>query len=93
MIRSIGYRVGICPFKVNCDAVTDSLLLHGAAEVSFNLRNALNDRSVDVAGVTATIYMYYSIRKNLETYQIEPCSVLPLAIRKQSCGLIRAHDE
>ena len=71
------------------------LLLHGAAEVSFNLRNALNDRSVehDVAGVTATIYMYYFIRKNVETYQIEPCSVLPSAIRKQSCGLIRAHDE
>ena len=70
MIRSIGYRVGICPFKVNSDAVTDTLLLHGVAEVSFNLRNALNDRSVehDVAGVTATIYMYYFIRENVETY-------------------------
>ena len=55
MIRSIAdYRVGICPFKVNkCDAVTDTLLLHGAAEVSFNLRNAPNDRSV--VGVNATI--------------------------------------
>ena len=55
MIRSIAdYRVGICPFKVNkCDAVTYTLLLHGAAEVSFNLRNTLNDRSV--VGVTATI--------------------------------------
>ena len=70
MTRSIGYRVGICPFKVTSDAVTDTLLLHGAAEVSFNLRNALNDRSVehDVAGVTATIYMYYFIRINVQTY-------------------------
>ena len=59
MIRSIAdCRVSICPFKVNkCDAVTDTLLFHDVAEVSFNLRNALNDRSVehDVAGVTATI--------------------------------------
>ena len=55
MIRSIAdYRVGICSLKVNkCDAVTDTLLLHGAAEVTFNLRNAPNDRSV--VGVNATI--------------------------------------
>ena len=37
--------------------------------------------------------MYYFIRKNVETYQIEPCPVLSLAVRNQSCGLIRAHDE
>ena len=55
MIRSIAdYRVGIYPLKVNkWDAVTDTLLLHGAAEVTFNLRNAPNDRSV--VGVNATI--------------------------------------
>ena len=37
--------------------------------------------------------MYYFIRKNVKTYQIEPFPVLPLAVRKQSCDLIRAHDE
>ena len=37
--------------------------------------------------------MYYFIRKNVKTYQIEPFPVLSLAIRKQSCDLIRAHDE
>ena len=37
--------------------------------------------------------MYYFIRKNVETYQIELCPVLSLAVRKQSCDLIRAHDE
>ena len=31
--------------------------------------------------------MYYFIRKNVETYQIEPFPVLPLAVRKQSCDL------
>ena len=47
-------RVGIC-FNVNKCDVTDTLLLHGAAEVSFNRRKALNDRSAehDVAGFTA----------------------------------------
>ena len=86
MIRSIAdYRVGICPFKVNkCDAVTDTLLLHGAAEQytewSFCSGCHCND-------------MYYFIWKNVETYQIEPFPVLSLAVRKQSCDLIRAHDE
>ena len=37
--------------------------------------------------------MYYFIWKNVETYQIEPFPVLSLAVRKQSCDLIRAHDE
>ena len=39
MIRSMSlsdYRVGICPFNVNkCGNVADTLLPHGAAEVSF----------------------------------------------------------
>ena len=37
--------------------ITDTLLPHGVARVSFNLRNALNDRSAehDVAGITARI--------------------------------------
>ena len=41
------YRIGIFPFNVNKCDVTNMLLLHGAAEVSSNLRNALNDRSVE----------------------------------------------
>ena len=41
------YRIGIFPLNVNKCDVTNMLLLHGAAEVSSNLRNALNDRSVE----------------------------------------------
>ena len=55
-------RVGICSFNVNkCDG-TDTLLLHGAVEVSFNLRKALNDRSAehDLAGFTARICTIFS---------------------------------
>ena len=53
----VDYRVDICPFNVNKCDVTDTLLPHGAAEVTFNLRNALNNRSAehDVAGITARI--------------------------------------
>ena len=40
------YRIGIFPLNVNkCDVT--NMLLHGAAEVSSNLRNAMNDRSVE----------------------------------------------
>ena len=42
----VDYRVGIFPFNVNKCDVTDSLLPHGAAELSFNLPNPLDDRSV-----------------------------------------------
>ena len=31
----VDYRVGICPFNVNKCDVADTLLPHGAAEVSF----------------------------------------------------------
>ena len=41
------YRIGIFPLNVNKCDVTNMLLLHGAAEVSSDLRNALNDRSVE----------------------------------------------
>ena len=41
------YRIGIFPLNVNKCDVTNMLLLHGAAEVSSNLRNVLNDRSVE----------------------------------------------
>jgi len=53
----VDYRVGICPFNVNKWDVNDTLWPHGAAEVSFNLRNALNDCSVEqnVAGITPRI--------------------------------------
>ena len=52
----VDHRVGICPFNVNKWDVTDTSL-HGAAEISFNLRNALNDCSVEqnVAGITPRI--------------------------------------
>ena len=43
----IDYRVGIFRLNVNKCDVTDTLLSHGAAEVSFNLRNPLNDRSAE----------------------------------------------
>ena len=51
----VDYRVGICPFNVNKWNVADTLLPHGAVELSFH--NALNDRSAehDVAGITARI--------------------------------------
>ena len=50
----VDYRVSICPFNVNKWDVTATLWPHGAAEVGFNLRNALNDCSVEqnVAGIT-----------------------------------------
>ena len=41
----VDYRVGIFPFNVDKCDVTDMLLPHGAAEVSFNLRNPPNDCS------------------------------------------------
>ena len=33
---NVDYRVGICPFSVNKCNVADTLLPHGAAEVSFH---------------------------------------------------------
>ena len=53
----VDHRVAICLFNVNKWDVTDTLSLHGAAEISFNLRNALNDCSVEqnVAGITSRI--------------------------------------
>ena len=43
----VDYRFGIFPFNVNKCDVTDTLLPHGVAEVSFNPRNPLNDRSAE----------------------------------------------
>ena len=53
----VDHRVGICPFNVNKWDVTDTLSLHGAAEISFNLCNTLNDCSVEqnAAGITPRI--------------------------------------
>ena len=43
---TVDYGISIFPLNVNKRDVTNMLLLHGAAEVSSNLRNALSDRSV-----------------------------------------------
>ena len=43
----------------------------------------------DVAGITE----YFLLYNTLGTYQIDHSRALPLASLKQSCGLIRAHDE
>ena len=58
MIRSLAdYKVGICPFTVNKCDVTDTLLLHGATEVSFQSveRTECRSEDHDVAGITARI--------------------------------------
>ena len=44
----VDYRVGIFPFSVNKCDVTDTLLPHGATEVSFQpAQSSLNDRSAE----------------------------------------------
>ena len=53
-------RVGICPFNVNKCDVTETLLPHGAAEISFHSAHRtdrMNDRSAEhnVAGITPRI--------------------------------------
>ena len=53
--------------------------------------NGLNGSSVehDVAGIIE----YLLLCSTLRTYQRDHSHALPLASLKQSCGLIRAHDE
>ena len=84
MIQSIvDYRVGICPFTVNKCDVTDTLLLHGATEVSFQSveRTECRSEDHDVAGITARIC---TTLNTLETYQIDHSRVQPLASLKYS---------
>ena len=45
---SVDYRVGIVPFNFNKSEQLLTRLLHGAAEVSINLSNPLNDRYAEL---------------------------------------------
>ena len=64
----VDHRVGICPFNVNKWDVTDTFPPHGAAEVSFNLRNALNDCSVEqnVGSISKDMYHFRKHQKHIK---------------------------
>ena len=84
-------RVGICSFNVNKSNVADTLLPHGAAEVSF--QSAQRMISLLNTMWQVSLQGYAPPLKTLEIYRIDHFRALSLVFLKLSCSLIRARDE
>ena len=78
MMRSTSLltRVGICPFNVNKCDVAETLLPHGAAEISF--QSAHRSAEHNVAGITPRICT--PLENTGQTYQIDHSCALHLRI-------------